>query len=129
MVAACRTGSTEPGESGVRWNADQTATDTRRGVDLVISYAERRVAVAGQPVALTATESAVLFELSTNAGMVLTHGQLLQRVWGQGNSGEAGMVRTVVKRLREKLGDDAHNPKYIFTEPRVGYRMGRPSST
>lgn len=38
MVAACRTGSTEPGESGVRWNADQTATDTRRGVDLVISY-------------------------------------------------------------------------------------------
>jgi len=97
--------------------------------DLVISYAERRVAVAGQPVALTATESAVLFELSTNAGMVLTHGQLLQRVWGQGNSGEAGMVRTVVKRLREKLGDDAHNPKYICTEPRVGYRMGRPSST
>ena len=38
MVAACRSGSTEPGESGVRWNADQTATDTRRGVDLVISY-------------------------------------------------------------------------------------------
>jgi len=38
MVAACRSGSTEPGESGVRWNADQTATDTHRGVDLVISY-------------------------------------------------------------------------------------------
>ncbi|MXY30569.1 MAG: hypothetical protein F4179_02305 [Gammaproteobacteria bacterium] len=38
MVAACRSSSTEPGESGVRWNADQTATDTRRGVDLVISY-------------------------------------------------------------------------------------------
>ena len=38
MVASCRSGSTEPGESGVRWNADQTATDTRRGVDLVISY-------------------------------------------------------------------------------------------
>lgn len=38
MVAACRSGSTEPGESGVRWNANQTATDTRRGVDLVISY-------------------------------------------------------------------------------------------
>ena len=97
--------------------------------DLVISYAERRAAVAGQPVALTATEYAVLFELSTNAGMVLTHGQLLQRVWGQGHSGGAGVVRTVVKRLREKLGDDAHNPRYIFTEPRVGYRMGKPSPT
>ena len=96
--------------------------------DLVINYTERRVALAGQPVVLTATEYALLFELSTNAGMVLTHGQLLQRVWDQGHSGDAGLVRTVVKRLREKLGDDAYEPKYIFTEPRVGYRMGKPSS-
>ena len=97
--------------------------------DLVINYAERRVAVAGQPVVLTATEYALLFELSTNAGLVVTHEQLLQRVWGPGNSGDAGLVRTVVKRLREKLGDDAYDPKYIFTEPRVGYRMEKPSST
>ncbi len=97
--------------------------------DLVINYAERRVAVAGQPVVLTATEYALLFELSTNAGMVLTHGQLLQRVWGPENSGDAGLARTVVQRLRRKLGDDAHDPKYILTEPRVGYRMGKPSST
>ena len=97
--------------------------------DLVINYTERRVALAGQPVVLTATEYALLFELSTNAGMVLTHGQLLQRVWDQGHSGDAGLVRTVVKRLREKLGDDAYEPKFIFTEPRVGYRMGKPSST
>ena len=96
--------------------------------DLVINYTERRVALAGQPVVLTATEYALLFELSTNAGMVLTHGQLLQRVWDQGHSGDAGLVRTVVKRLRQKLGDDAYEPKYIFTEPRVGYRMGKPSS-
>ena len=97
--------------------------------DLVINYAERRVAVAGQPVVLTATEYALLFELSTNAGMVLTHGQLLQRVWGPENSGDAGLARTVVQRLRRKLGDDAHDSKFIFTEPRVGYRMGKPSST
>ena len=97
--------------------------------DLVINYAERRVAVAGQPVVLTATEYALLFELSTNAGMVLTHGQLLQRVWGPENSGDAGLARTVVQRLRRKLGDDARDPKYISTEPRVGYRMGKPSST
>ncbi|MCZ0940649.1 MAG: ATP-binding protein [Caldilineaceae bacterium] len=97
--------------------------------DLVINYAERRVSLAGRPVVLTATEYALLFELSTNAGMVLTHGQLLQRVWDQGHSGEAGLVRTVVKRLRQKLGDDAHDPTYIFTEPRVGYRMAKPPST
>jgi len=97
--------------------------------DLEINYAERRVSVAGRPVVLTATEYAMLFELSTNAGMVLTHGQLLQRVWDQGHSGEAGLVRTVVKRLRQKLGDDAHDPTYVFTEPRVGYRMAKPPST
>ncbi len=97
--------------------------------DLVINYAERRVAVAGRPVVLTATEYALLFELSTNAGLVVTHEQLLQRVWGPGNSGDAGLARTVVQRLRRKLGDHAHDPTYIFTEPRVGYRMGKPSAT
>ena len=93
--------------------------------DLVINYAERRVVVAGQPVALSATEYALLYELSTNAGMVLTHSRLMQRVWGRGHSGDTRLVRTVVKRLRQKLGDDAQDPRYIFTEPRVGYRMER----
>ena len=96
--------------------------------DLVINYAERRVAVAEEPVVLTATEYALLYELSTNAGLVVTHEQLLQRVWGAGNSGDAGLARTVVQRLRRKLGDDAHDPSYIFTEPHVGYRMKKASS-
>ena len=96
--------------------------------DLVINYAERRVAVAGRPVVLTATEYALLFELSTNAGLVVTHEQLLQRVWGPGNSGDAGLARTVVQRLRRKLGDDARDPRFIFTEPHVGYRMKKASS-
>ena len=63
----------------------------------------------------------MLFELSTNAGLVMTHDQLLRRVWGEGHSGDAGLVRTVVQRLRHKLGEDAHNPTFIFTEHRVGY--------
>ena len=50
---------------------------------------------------------------------------LLQRVWGPERTGEPGLVREVVKRLRRKLGDDAGNPAYIFTEPRVGYRMAK----
>ncbi|MDE0312301.1 MAG: ATP-binding protein [Caldilineaceae bacterium] len=89
--------------------------------ELVINYAKRRVSVAGRPIALTATEYALLFELSTNAGLVMTHDQLLRRVWGEGHSGDAGLVRTVVQRLRHKLGEDAHNPTFIFTEHRVGY--------
>ena len=98
--------------------------------DLVIDYAERRVSVAGRAVHMTPTEYELLFELSANAGRVLTFDALLDRVWGLGRSGDRGSVRTYVKRLRRKLGEDAGNPKYIFAEPRVGYRMpkgGEPS--
>ena len=91
--------------------------------DLVIDYAERRASVAGRAVHLTPTEYELLFELSVNAGRVLTFDALLDRVWGLGRSGDRGSVRTYVKRLRRKLGEDAGNPKYIFAEPRVGYRM------
>ena len=55
--------------------------------------------------------------------MVLTHEQLLLRVWGMGHSEDTGLVRTIVARLRQKLGDSAGQPRYIFTDPRAGYRM------
>ncbi len=91
--------------------------------DLTINYAERRVSVAGQAIPLTDIEYRLLFELAANASRVLTHDQLLQRVWGPGGPGHSGPVRTVVKNLRRKLGEDADNPRYIITLPRVGYRM------
>ena len=69
------------------------------------------------------TRLGLLCELAANAGRVLTHDQLLQRVWGLTNSGGSGPVRTAVKNLRRKLGDDADSRTYIFKEPRVGYRM------
>ena len=93
--------------------------------DLMIDYAERRVTLAGQPVQLTFTEYELLSDLSLNAGRVLSHDQLLRRVWGPGYSGDSQPVRTFVKSLRNKLRDDARNPTYIFTEPRVGYRMAK----
>ena len=96
----------------------------RRG-ELTIDYAERRVSLADRAVRLTNIEYRLLFELSVNAGQVLTHEQLLQRVWGPEHSGQPGAVRTFVKNLRRKLGDDADTPTYIFTEPRVGYRMSK----
>ena len=92
---------------------------------LTINYAERGVSVAGRPVRLTANEYGLLFELSVNAGRVLTHEDLLQRVWGLDHSGGRGTLRSCMKRLRRKLGEDANNPAYIFAEPRVGYRMGK----
>ena len=67
----------------------------------------------------------MLFELSVYVGRVLTHVQLLRRVWGSGYSRDARIVRAFIKSFRRKLEDDANHPKFIFTEPRVGYRMAR----
>ena len=58
-----------------------------------------------------------------HAGRLLTYEHLLERVWGEKSSGDVRPMRTIVSKLRRKLGDDADNPTYIFTEPRVGYRM------
>ena len=93
--------------------------------DLTIGYAERRVTLAGRPLPLIAMEFRLLAELSANAGRLLTYEQLLERVWGEKSSGDVRPMRTIVSKLRRKLGDDADNPIYIFTEPRVGYRMPR----
>ena len=94
--------------------------------DLAIDYERREVTMAGSPVRLTSTEYKLLSELSANAGRVLTHEQLLERVWGYDYSGETNTTRNFVRRLRRKLGDDSRNPKYILTETGVGYRMGAP---
>ena len=90
---------------------------------LSIDYAQRRVALAGEPVELTATEYAVLYHLSVHAPRVLSQNVLLQRVWGPERLGKGWLLRNVVKKLRRKLRDSATNPRYIVTEPRVGYRM------
>ena len=91
--------------------------------DLTIDYAERSVTLAGRPLPLIAMEYRLLAELSANAGRLLTYEHLLERVWGEKSSGDVRPMRTIVSKLRRKLGDDADNPTYIFTEPRVGYRM------
>ena len=91
--------------------------------DLAIDYAQRRVMVSGRPAALTPTEFDLLAELAVEAGRVVPHDRLLRRVWSQGRPGNLRVLRTHLMRLRRKLGEDAANPKYIFAEPRVGYRM------
>ena len=96
--------------------------------DMTIDYGRRLVTVAGHPVQLTATEYKLLSELSTAAGQVLTYEQLLRRAWGPLYSGDTRIVHTYVKQLRRKLGDDAKQPRYIFTEPRVGYHMAKPAA-
>ena len=91
--------------------------------DLTVDYARRNVVLAGRPVYLTPIELRVLTELSANAGRVLTYERLLSRVWGGKTGEDVRPLRTIVGKLRRKLGDDADYPTYIFTESRVGYRM------
>ena len=57
---------------------------------------------------------------------MLTYDQILERVWGTAATGDAQRVRTCIKDLRQKLGDNARNPAYIFTQSGVGYRAGNP---
>ena len=99
-----------------------------RAGDLVIDYEERRVTLAGQPLEMTATEYELLRVLSANAGRVSTYDYLLRRVWGSRRSNDPRAMRAFIKKLRRKLGDDARSPTYIFTEPRVGYRMAKPDN-
>lgn len=91
--------------------------------DLVINYLERSVTVAGEPVRLTPTEYKLLFELSRYPGRVLTHDQLLKSVWSQDHPADQRLLRSFIKNVRQKLGDDARNPSYIFTQSGVGYRL------
>ena len=91
--------------------------------DLTIDYAGRRVTLADRPVHLTPTEYRVLVELSADAGQVVTYERLLDRVWGEKSTGDVRPIRTIVNKLRRKLGDDTEVSTRIFTEPRTGYRM------
>ncbi|MDE0357251.1 MAG: response regulator [Gammaproteobacteria bacterium] len=94
--------------------------------DLHIDYGARRVTLAGQDVALTGTEFDLLRILSRNAGRVVTHRTLLRKVWGRRGSDDSARVRTVMKKLRKKLGEEAANPTYIFNRHGVGYSFGDP---
>ena len=94
--------------------------------NLVVNYAGRTVSISGQQVQLTATEYKLIFELSTSAGRILTQDELLQRVWGPEYAGESQLLRSYIKSLRQKLGDNARRPTYIFTEHGIGYRMAKP---
>jgi two-component system KDP operon response regulator KdpE len=91
--------------------------------DLAVDLARREVRLGGREVQLTPTEYDLLRVLVTHAGKVLTHRQLLREVWGVGYEQEAHMLRVNISNLRRKLEPDPTRPRYIRTEPGVGYRL------
>src|ERR1700694_5274926 len=95
---------------------------------LLVDYAHRLVRSHGQEVHLTPTEYDLLCELTRNAGKVLTHKDLLQRVWGPDYSGENTYLRTFIRHLRRKLEPDPAEPRFLRNELGVGYYVPLPDA-
>jgi two-component system KDP operon response regulator KdpE len=90
---------------------------------LEIDFAARRVTVHGVRLSLTRREFDVLAYFARNAGKVMLHRQVLQAIWGGEYGDESDYVWTFVQRIRRKLEPDRSHPRYVLTEPGVGYRM------
>lgn len=90
---------------------------------LVVDLEAHTVTVDDREVHLTATEYGLLQTLARNAGRVMTHRQLLQAVWGPGYESEAHILRVNISNLRRKVEANPLQPKYLVTEPGVGYRL------
>jgi len=105
-----------------RAGADDQATVVRHG-DLEIDSGAFRARRSGRTLDLTATEFRLLLELALHPGRTMTRHDLLRRVWGYEYLGDSRLVDMAVKRLREKLGDDARQPRWIATVRGVGYRF------
>jgi two-component system KDP operon response regulator KdpE len=103
--------------------ADLPAETVVKSGDLEIDLPARVVRLGGAPVHLTKKEFELLKTLAQSAGRVLTHGQLLEAVWGPAHVEQSQYLRFHIGQLRKKLGDDPERPRYVVTEPGVGYRL------
>ncbi len=90
--------------------------------NLKINFAQRKVTIADKEIKLTPTEYNLLQEFVLNAGKVLTHTHLLNKVWGPEYREETQYLHVFARRLRAKLEPDPANPRYIMTVPGVGYQ-------
>ncbi|HEY1382956.1 MAG TPA: response regulator transcription factor [Dongiaceae bacterium] len=91
--------------------------------ELAIDFMAHRVAIGDTEVKLSRREFELLRLLGEHAGKVMTHRQILTSVWGEAHRDDVEYLRVYVRQLRQKLGDDPVNPRFIETEPGVGYRL------
>jgi two-component system KDP operon response regulator KdpE len=90
---------------------------------LVVDVGKRLATLDGEPLHLTPTEYDVLKYLAVHAGRVVTHAMVLRAVWGPEYGEESQLLRYTILQLRKKLHDDAVHPRYLFTDPGIGYRF------
>ena len=91
--------------------------------DLVVDLAHRAVTLNGREISLTPIEYMLLKTLALSAGKVLLHRHLMREVWGPGYDQDANLLRVNISKLRHKIEADPARPRYIVTEPGVGYRL------
>jgi two-component system KDP operon response regulator KdpE len=91
--------------------------------DLKIDFARRTVTLGDQPLHLTPIEYKLLTTLAMNAGKVITHQHLLKEVWGPAYAEESHYLRVYMRQLRHKIEREPAQPRYLLTEPGVGYRL------
>ena len=108
------------------YTEDQSENDTFNNGYLAVDIAKRKVTVNGKRVKLTPIEFRLLALLLRNDGRILTHQQLLKKVWGWEYVNDRDYVRIYILRLRRKIEPDAAFPHYIITEPGVGYYFQKP---
>lgn len=96
--------------------------------ELSVDFEQRRVMVAGAEVHLAPKEFEVLRHLIANQGKPVSHRRLLQTIWGPEYGEETENLRVVINQLRKKIEKDPGQPKYILTEPWVGYRFQPPKT-
>ena len=106
--------------------APSGAASVVRCGDVAIDFVRRRVTVGGEPVKLTPTEFKLLQQLALNAGKVLSHVDLLTRVWGPEYRDDRDYLWAYIRHLRRKLEADPEHPTVILSEPGVGYVMECP---
>jgi len=97
--------------------------------DAEISFESRRVIVGGRPVRLTSKEFDLLLYLATHRNRTVPHRELLSEVWGAEHVNERKYLRVFVNRLRKKIEAHPEDPKFLLTEPFVGYRLQTPESS
>lgn len=105
-----------------RTRNDDELSPVLRFFGLEIDLGRDLVKLHDDQLRLTPIEYKLLREMATNPGKLLTHRWLLQRVWGPGYGSETHYLRVFVRQLRQKLGDDPSKPRFILTEPGLGYR-------
>lgn len=90
---------------------------------LEIDAADHRASLSGEDLRLTRKEFDLLWLLASHAGRLVTQDMILRAIWGPAHAGDSQYLRVYIRQLRVKLGDDAADPRWIFTEPGVGYRL------